>query len=154
ETDAPLSLSAQLLAARLDLAQVDLASVRARFTSTQEPEAMRLQALEALMTFRDPALLEALPALWASSPPQFIRRTFAALGHMEDPKLADVLLSAYPKLGPELQPLAIDLLLQRESWARKLLDAVLANKLPRGVLHANHLRKILESNDREAVWAV
>jgi putative heme-binding domain-containing protein len=44
--------------------------------------------------------------------------------------------------------------MQRERWARKLLDAVLANKLPRGVLNANHLRKILESNDREALWAV
>jgi TonB family protein len=53
-----------------------------------------------------------------------------------------------------LQPLAIDLIMQRERWARKLLDAVLANKLPRGVLNANHLRKILESNDREALWAV
>jgi putative heme-binding domain-containing protein len=44
--------------------------------------------------------------------------------------------------------------MQREPWARKLLDAVLANKLPKGVLNANHLRKVLESNDREALWAV
>ncbi len=45
-------------------------------------------------------------------------------------------------------------MLQREPWARKLLDAVLAGKLPRSTLDANHLRKILESNDREAIWAV
>src|SRR5262249_3916645 len=38
--------------------------------------------------------------------------------------------------------------------ARKLLEAVLANKFPKGALNANHLRKILESNDREALWAV
>jgi putative heme-binding domain-containing protein len=31
---------------------------------------------------------------------------------------------------------------------------VLANKLPKGVLTANHLRKILESDDREAIWDV
>src|SRR6185436_9392148 len=73
---------------------------------------------------------------------------------VEDPKLADVLLGAYPRLAPELQPLAIDLIMQREPWARKLLDSVLANKLPKGVLNANHLRKILESNDRDALWAV
>src|SRR4029453_8893646 len=73
---------------------------------------------------------------------------------VEDPKLADVLLGEYPKLASELQPLAIDLIMQRERWARKLLGAVLANKLPKGVLSANHLRKILESNDREALWAV
>ena len=55
---------------------------------------------------------------------------------------------------PELQPLAIDLVMQREPWARKLLDSVLAGRLPKSVLNANHLRKILESNDREALWAV
>ena len=44
--------------------------------------------------------------------------------------------------------------MQREPWARKLLDAVLAGRLPRGVLNANHLRKIMDTNDREAIWAV
>jgi putative heme-binding domain-containing protein len=63
-------------------------------------------------------------------------------------------LARLASFDPELQPLAVDLLLQREPWARKLLDAVLAGKLPRSTLDANHLRKILESNDREAIWAV
>ena len=154
ETDTPLFLSAQLLAARLGLAQVDPAAVCARFTSADQLEATRLQALDALIAFRDPALLAALPQVLSSGSPHFIRRTFAALGRVEDPKLADVILGEYPKLAPELQPLAVDLMMQREPWARKLLDAVLANKLPKGALNANHLRKILEGNDREALWAV
>jgi len=154
EKDTPLFLSAQLLAARLGFAQVDPAAIRARFTSSDAPEAMRLQALDALIAFRDPDLLAALPEILANSPPRFISRVFAALGRIEDPKVADVLLVEYRKLPSELQPLAIDLIMQRERWARKLLDAVLANKLPKGVLNANHLRKILESNDREALWAV
>ncbi|HEU0009393.1 MAG TPA: PVC-type heme-binding CxxCH protein, partial [Verrucomicrobiae bacterium] len=152
--DAPFLLTAQLLAARLGLAQVDSAAVRKRFTSAAEPEATRLQALDALIAFRDSQLLAALPEVFSSASPQFIRRAFGVLGRVEDPKLADVLLGEYPKLAPELQPLAVDLILQREPWARKLLDAVLANKLPKAVLNANHLRKILESNDREALWAV
>jgi putative heme-binding domain-containing protein len=78
----------------------------------------------------------------------------AALGRVEVPRLADVLLAQYPRLAAELQPLAIDLVMQREPWARKLLNAVLDGKLPKTVLNANHLRKILESNDREALWAV
>jgi putative heme-binding domain-containing protein len=86
--------------------------------------------------------------------PRFLARVLAALGASRDPKVAEVVLSKYPAMDPELQPLAIELLLQREPWARKLLDAVLAKKLPRSTLSANHLRKILESNDREAVWAV
>ena len=44
--------------------------------------------------------------------------------------------------------------MQREPWARKILNTVIDKKLPPGVLDANHLRKIVESNDREARWAV
>jgi len=154
ESKTPLFLSAQLLAARLGLAQVDPVAIRARFRSVEQPEATRLQALDALIAFRDPMLISALPEVLSSNPAHFIGRVFVLLGRMEDPKLADVLLAVYPKLAPEVQPLAIDLLMQRERWARKLLDAVLASKLPKGVLNANHLRKILESNDREALWAV
>src|SRR4030095_7453118 len=147
-------LNAQLLAARLGLAQVDPAVIRARFISTDQPESTRLQALDALIAFRDPAFLTVLPEVLSSSTPKFIRRAFTALGRVEDSKLADVLLREYPTLKSELQPLAIDLIMHREPWARKLLDAVLANKLPKDVLNANHLRKILEGNDREALWAV
>jgi putative heme-binding domain-containing protein len=154
EIDTPLFLSAQLLAARLGLAQVDSAAVRARFTASDQPEVTRLQALDALIAFRDPALLTVLPEVFSSSPPHFLRFAFAALGRLEDPKLGDILVAEYPKIAPELQPLAIDLIMQREPWTRKLLDAVLANKLPKDVLNANHLRKILESNDRDALWAV
>src|SRR5262249_54960369 len=129
-SDTPLFLSAQLLAARLGLAQVDPASVRARFTAADQPEATRLEALHAVIAFRDPAFLSLLPEVFSSNPTPFNERVFAALGRIENPKLADVLVSEYPKLRPELQPLAIDLLMQREPWARKLLDAVLAGKLP------------------------
>jgi len=152
--NSPLALSAELLAARLGIAGIDAAAVRARFTSANEPEATRVQALEALVAFRDPSLLGALPPVLATGSTHFLTRVFAALGRVDDPKLADVMMAEYPKIAPELQPLAIDLLMQREPWARKLLDAVLADKLPKSVLNANHLRKILESNDRDALWAV
>jgi putative heme-binding domain-containing protein len=154
KADGPLHVCAQLLAARWGIAKIDPAVVRARFMSANETETTRLQALETLVAFRDSALLAELPSLLSSNSPRFITRVFTALGRMDDPKLADILLAEYPKLSPELQPLAIDLIMQRERWARKLLDAVLANRLPKSVLNANHLRKILESNDREALWAV
>jgi putative heme-binding domain-containing protein len=152
--DAPYFVGAQLLAARLGIARIEAAAIRERFTSTNQLEASRLQALDAIIAFRDPQLLAVLPEVLSSGSPQFLRRIFAALGRMEDPKLASVVLAAYPRLAPELQPLAVDLLMQRERWARQLLDAVLADKLPKAILNANHLRKILESNDRDALWAV
>ena len=149
-----LSLSGQLLAARLGLASIDTADVRKKFLSSAESETTRLQALDALIAFRDRELPGSLPAVFASAPPDFTRRVFAALGRFDELALADIILAQYPKLAPELQPLAIQLLMQREPWARKLLNAVLENKLPKSVLDANHLRRILESNDREALWAV
>jgi putative membrane-bound dehydrogenase-like protein len=147
-------LSVELLAGRLGLISIDASAVRGKFASDAEPESVRLEALEALIAFRDEQLLEALPAVLMSASPEFSTRVLAALGRVENPRLADVVLAAYTKLAPEVQPLAVDLLMQREPWARKLLDAVLQGNLPKGVLNANHLRKILESNDREALWAV
>ncbi|HEY3392299.1 MAG TPA: PVC-type heme-binding CxxCH protein [Lacipirellulaceae bacterium] len=149
-------MSVELLASRLGLASIDFAQVRRKFASRDEPESARLEALEALVAFRDRRLLDLLPGVLASSSerPEFVARVLAVLGRVENPKLADIILAEYATLAPEVQPLAIDLVMQREPWARKLLDAVLANKLPKSVLDANHLRKIVESNDREALWAV
>jgi putative heme-binding domain-containing protein len=149
-------MSVELLAGRLGLASIDDAAVREKFTSSDEPDAVRLEALEALVAFRDRRVLDVLPDVLSSSSqrPEFTTRVLAALGRVESPRLAEIILAEFPKLAPEVQPLAIDLVMQREPWARKLLDAVLQNKLPKSVLDANHLRKIVESNDREALWAV
>lgn len=149
-----LYLSAQLLAARLRLVPLDAASVRGKLISNEEIEAVRLQALDALVAFRDKSLPDSVPQILSSGSTRFAAQVLAALGRLEDPKLADALLAGYARLAPEIQPLAIDLLMQREPWARKLLNAVLDQKLPTSALNANHLRKILESNDREALWAV
>jgi putative heme-binding domain-containing protein len=152
--DGPLAFGTQLLASRLGLGSVDAVALRGRFTEPGEPEATRLQALDALVAFKDPGLAGAVDRVLAADPPGFAARVLAGLGRSDDTKVARVILARYPALSPELQPLAVDLLLQREPWARTLLDAVLAGRLPRGTLNANHLHKILEGNDREAIWAV
>jgi putative heme-binding domain-containing protein len=154
QPDRPLYLSGQLLAAQLNVGGVDAAAVRRLFTDPKQPDAVRLQALETLVAFRDPEYVEAVAQVLSNGSPAFLARVFDGLGHSDNPKLADVVLRHYPKLAPEVQPLAIELLMQRLPWTRKLLDAVLENRLPRGVLNANHLRRILDANDREAVWAV
>jgi putative heme-binding domain-containing protein len=152
--DSSLRFSTRLLAARLGLGAIDDAAVRRKLLSPDETDDARIQALEALIAFRDRRLLDDLPALLTSASTDFGTRALAALGRVEDARLADVMLATYSWISPELQPLAIDLVMQREPWARKLLNAVLAGKFPKDVLNANHLRKILESNDREALWAV
>jgi putative membrane-bound dehydrogenase-like protein len=150
----PLYLSAQLLAARLNSGGNDAATVRRLFVSPAQSEATRLQALEALIAFRDPSLSDAVAEVLSAGSSPFLTKVLDLLGRSDNPKLADVVLLRYSKLAPEVQPLAIELLMQRLPWTRKLLDAVLADRLSRGVLNANHLRRILDANDREAVWAV
>lgn len=153
-SSSPLSTSAQLLAARLKIAEVNPADIRRRLVSAAVPEAARLQALGSLIAFRDPTLLEIIPKLLAGADGRFASQVLAAAGAMDDPKLADVLLAQYSSFPMELRPLVVEVLMQREPWARKILDAVLAKKLAPSILNANYLRKIMESNDREALWAV
>ena len=150
----PLNLEAKLLSANLGLSDFPADALLKTFASDAEPEEARLRALESLIPFRNRELPRTIGAVIASAPSTFVTRLFSMLGRADDSKIAETLVGGYPRLAPELQPLAIELLLQRETWARKLLDAVRADKLPKTVLSHNHLRKILESNDREAVWAV
>lgn len=154
ESGHPLHLSAQLLAARLHVGSIDAGAIRRTLISSSEPESARLQALEALIAFRDPGFIGELPNLLLQASPGLTTRILSALGRCDDPKLADAVLGLYSRLPSPVQPLAIDLIMQREPWALKLLNAVLAGQLPRSVLNANHLRKIMESNDRDAIWAV
>lgn len=154
EQTTPLGLSIELLAARLHVGSFDVADVRRKFASANEADDIRLEALDALIAFNDRALLDVLPQVLSTASLQLSTRLLASLGRMDNPKLADVIMAAYPKLAPQLQPLAIDLIMQREPWAAKLLKAVLSDKLPRSVLNANDLRKIMDSDDRDSIWAV
>jgi putative heme-binding domain-containing protein len=147
-------LSAQLLAARLGLDAGGVQSVRQQLLSTTGAEPVRLQALEALIAFRDAGLPDVLANIFSSASTPFLTKVLGALGRSEQTKIADVILAQYHSMAPSLQPLAIELLMQREPWARKVLNAVKDKRLPSAALHANHLRKILESNDREAIWDV
>jgi putative heme-binding domain-containing protein len=150
----PSKSAAILLAARLGVGGANAAAVRARFLSGDVPPAARVEALEALVAFRDPELLDVAARVLAGARPALAAPLFRALGKADDPRLADRILAAYQELDPEAQPLAIDLLLERETWTRSLLDAVREKKLPSSALHANHLRKVLEMNERESIWLV
>jgi putative heme-binding domain-containing protein len=98
--------------------------------------------------------VDAVGEVLSSGSPGFLGQVLTALGRWDNPRVADLVLTRYPQMDAELQPLAVELLLQRQSWTRKLVEAVLQKRLPGGVLNANHLRLILDSNDRETIWTV
>ena len=71
----------------------------------------------------------------------------AALGAVDDPSVGATVLKAYDTFEPELKPKAIELLTQRVTWAKQLLDAIGRKELPATVLNANQVAKLLARKD-------
>jgi putative heme-binding domain-containing protein len=152
----PLFLDAALLSAawRDDKA---LVSVREILTSRKHDDAQRHKALAALIASGDRSLdqtvTEALADVKQNSA-DFRAGVLSALGRSDNPQIAEIVLKAYPKLEPTLQPKAIELLTQRPIWAKKLLAAIGRNELPTTVLNATQVARLQNSRDEELVKLV
>lgn len=154
--DHPLHLDAALLATTwLDPSGV--AAVRKVFANVVHPENRRLQALDALVAAKDPALLDAVALALAdrkSGSPAFRSMTLASLGRLEDARVATIVLASYPQFEADVQPKAIELLTQRAAWSKQLLSAITKKELPPSVLNVNQVTKLLSSKDEELVKLV
>jgi putative heme-binding domain-containing protein len=117
----------------------------------------RLAALAALISAGHPGVLETVARILKNGPaesPQFTGQLVAALGKMESPDVAPLVLGAYAQLAPDVQPKAIELLTQRPAWAKSLLAAIGEKKIAPEALGINQVRKLLASRDPELVKAV
>jgi putative membrane-bound dehydrogenase-like protein len=152
----PLRMDAALLAATLkDERGVEV--VRAGFRSRAEPEAVRLRALEALIVARDEGVLSSAAAVLDDARGHslpFRGQVLTALGRLDDPGVGKVVLARYARLGPELQPRAIEVLTQRPRWGKELLAAVVAKKVPAAAVNVNQVRRLLASKDDNIVKQV
>jgi putative heme-binding domain-containing protein len=119
--------------------------------SSSQSEPRRKQALELLISVRDPRALGLAEALVSDRklPVNSRAAVLAALAEIDDPKVAEMVLRTYGKFEPELQPKAIDLLTRRTSWSKVLLEAIGRQELPRSVLSANQAAALLARNDAE-----
>jgi putative heme-binding domain-containing protein len=154
--DGPLYLDAAVLAATLkDPAGLEF--VRKAAIAADKPEGDRLKSLDALIAAKDTAALDAAAAHLADAKANsqtFRGQVLASLGRSEEPRVAAVVLDAFLKMEPDLQPRAVELLTQRPAWGRKLLEAVAENKVPAGALSVNHVRKLLASKDADLIKQV
>ncbi|MEO6811592.1 MAG: PVC-type heme-binding CxxCH protein, partial [Isosphaeraceae bacterium] len=152
----PLALDAALLAASWeDPAGTKVA--HATLASSKSPEPKRLQALGALIAGDNDQVLDAAARVLAdrsAGSADFRGRVLAALGRLEHPRVAEVVLAEYASLEPALKPRVIDLLTQRSAWSNALLDAIAAKDLPPEVLNLNQVRKLLQSKDAALVERV
>jgi putative membrane-bound dehydrogenase-like protein len=136
-----------------------ITAAQAILSSQTSPSGQRLAALNALIAAGDKSVLQSVAAILnsksgESASPEFRGQIVTALGRLDDPHVAEVIVAAYPRLEPEVQPKAVELLTQRAGWAKDLLAAIGAKKIPTEALGINQVRKLLASRDRDVVKAV
>jgi putative membrane-bound dehydrogenase-like protein len=132
---------------------VGVEATRHAFNSPELSAAQRLEALDALIGAGDPQILDSVTRRLAEpkrpGSTEFRGRLLAALGRLDDPRVAALVLARYPSLEPELRPKAVELLTQRPAWSRALLRAVERGQVPDSALNVNQLRKLLNAKDPE-----
>lgn len=124
---------------------------------------LRLRAIEALWFLEPPDAIFALVERLLSGGPasgsvQFRGRILDAIGELNDPEVATVVLKAFSGLSAPLKPKAIELLTERPAWTKALLAAVVDKKIPASALNVTQLRKLQQSQDTDisrrvkAIW--
>jgi putative heme-binding domain-containing protein len=154
--DGPLRLDAALLAASLgDTAA--FAAAKSCFLEKGNTESTRLRALDALIAGGEASILDAAVKMSAdiqAGSVSFRGQVLAALGRLEQPRVAELVLAEYARMEAQLQPKAIELLTQRTPWSKELLQAIAQKKVPSRALNVNQVRKLLASKDPELVKQV
>lgn len=154
--DGPLYVDAALLASTWKNPAA-LAAVRGLVASPEASEDRRVAALNALVTAGDENLLTVVRGVLSdakANSPTFRAAALQAVARLDDSKVADAVLDSYAHLEADLQPKAIELLTQRAAWAKTLLAAIGAGRLPANALNTNQVRQLLASSDKELVAAV
>ena len=107
----------------------------------------RRQAMQALLKVKDPRLVTVLHSLVRH--PQLGGPAVRGLSSFDDPATPDVLIDAYPALGPAERRDVLSTLASRKVACRTLLTAVQAGKVPRTDLTADLVRQVRNLDDTE-----
>jgi putative membrane-bound dehydrogenase-like protein len=154
--DARLVLEAVALAVAWNDHEATARARRAFERSDLSPE-RRLKALHALVGARHEPILDAALRVVADrkdAPPEFRGQVLAALGTLDAPRIAPIVLDRYPDLDANLQARAVELLTERSAWSLALLDAIAAGLVPADALNLNQIRKLQSSRNAALVAAV
>jgi putative membrane-bound dehydrogenase-like protein len=107
----------------------------------------RRTALQSLLASRAPDLLSIISQLLGDR--ALAGTAVQALANFEDPALARHLLDRYRNFRPEVKPDVLATLVSRASFARLLLEAVDAGKVPRHDISAYNARQIHSLGDAQ-----
>lgn len=146
----PLYLPAAILAtAWKDPRSVEV--VRRVLASDSSPWDQRLTALNASIAMKATGLVDSVAAILDSTSTTTNAKSqiLNSLSKVDDPQVADMILSRYPKFDPDLQTRAIELLTQRANWAIRLLQLVADKKIPATSININQARRLKDLNNEE-----
>lgn len=153
KADDPLTADAALVAA-LWKDRAALSRVKEIAANSQAGLDSRKLALETLLFAQDDAGLSLAAFMLQTSPPEHQRVALGALSRANGDQVARLVLTTYPQLADEIQPLAIELLTQRAEWSKQLVAEVAAGRLQPGILNVNQIRKLHSLEDAELTAAV
>lgn len=119
--------------------------LRSVLVDEQQALSKRRQALEILVRGRDAGAAESLQAVLEV--PQLRASAIRALAAFDDPSTPKAILAQYPQLDDEERRDAINTLVARPSFARRLLEAIQRGQVPRTDLHAYNVRQLLRFDD-------
>jgi putative membrane-bound dehydrogenase-like protein len=128
-----------------------LDELRAKLAARDAVADERVDAARRLLTLAhdDDAVKRVAAELVPLADPLLVKSLVAALGESGLEPAGEALLARLPQLTPAEASGAVELLLRRPAWAKRLLEQVVANQLDKGVLATDVLTRLLESSDRE-----
>jgi putative membrane-bound dehydrogenase-like protein len=133
-----------------------IAALRTVLADPQADAARRQQALSALLGARDQQLAGLLQRLVAD--PKMQAAAVRGLAAYDDPKTPAVLLAAYAGFTPAAKRDVLNTLAARPAYAKALLDAIGAKKVPASDVPAEIIRQLRNLGDKSlekqiaAVW--
>jgi putative membrane-bound dehydrogenase-like protein len=122
-----------------------LASLRKTLVDKQAPLAARRAALDSLMSTKDAELPSTLQGLLQDG--NLRSASLRALGAFNDPKTPDAILGVYNTLDPAQKRDALSTLSSRAAYAKPLLAAISANRIPKQDMTAEVVRQLRSVKD-------
>lgn len=120
-------------------------ALRGTAADTASPAASRRAAVDSLLAVRDPDLPPLLRSLLAD--PAVRAVALRGLAAYDDGATPDAILEVYPSLDPGERRDALNTLASRPAYARPLVEAVGAGRVPRNHLTADLVRQLRSLKD-------
>ncbi|SFH68739.1 PVC-type heme-binding CxxCH protein [Planctomicrobium piriforme] len=128
-----------------------LSQLRQRLLSSNYSADVRNEAVQTLIAARDPSTLEAVQVVISGKdlPKPFRTALIESISRLNDPKVAEVLLTNFAAFEPDVQPKAIEVLTQRPMWSLALLKEIDAGKVDKTLVNLNQLGRMNTFKDED-----